>query len=170
MATALHPLPALRRLPAWHLALSLAAAARVELALRRRSLPETARALGLVVAAPSAPSHGSGEPAPDAPLARLPRWTSEPLRATAAVMRRWPLGQDGPPGSAMCLRRSLVLARRLRSLDPVVRIGVAPGDHAARVRAHAWVEVGGLALDASAHEYTPLTSLVPAVRVGSAAP
>lgn len=162
MAVALHPLPSLRRLPAWHLALSVAAAARVELALRRRSLPETARALGLVVVAPSGSSPDLGSPAAHAPLARLPRWTTEPLRATAAVMRWWPLGQDGPPGSAMCLRRSLVLAWRLRSLDPVVRIGVAPRSGAARVRAHAWVEVGGLALDASTHEYTVMTSLVPA--------
>lgn len=166
MAVALHPLPSLRRLPAWHLVLSLAAAARVELALRRRSLPGTARALGLVVVPPGS-SHDVSRPTPDTPLARLPRWTTQPLRATAAVMRWWPLGQDGPPGSAMCLRRSLVLAGRLRSLDPAVRIGVAPGGDTARVRAHAWVEVGGLALDARAHEYTVLTSLVPASRAGS---
>lgn len=167
MATALpHPLPTLRRLPAWHLALSVAAAARVELALRRRSLPGTARALGLVVAAPTGSPGSPGSP--DGPLARLPRWTMDPLRATAAVMRWWPLGQDGPRGAAMCLRRSLVTAWRLRSLDPTVRIGVAvgaPGSRDEGVRAHAWVEVGGLALDARAPQYTVMTSLAPRTRV-----
>lgn len=169
---------ALRRAPGWHVLLSVVAAARVEVALRRRSLAATAAMLGLeVAAAPRAASAPDGAPrpaapaGPGAPARRLPRWTEQPVRATAAVMRRWPLGQDGPRGSAMCLRSSLVTARRLRSLGPVVRIGVAmaPSPGAApgagpALRAHAWVEVDGRPLDPTAGRYRVMTSLVPSRR------
>ena len=146
----------LRRAPGWHVLLSVAAAVRVETALRRRSLSGTAAALGLVVEPiPTAP-HPAGRTGPP----RLPRWSAEPVRATARVMRWWPLGQDGPRGSAMCLRSSLVTARRLRSLHPTVHVGVAM-DHGG-LRAHAWVEVDGAALDPTAGRYRVMTSLVPA--------
>lgn len=168
------PVDVLRRAPGWHVLLSVAVAARVEVALRRRSLAATAAMLGLdVAAAPwgaGAPG-GACRPAGRGEPARLPRWTEQPVRATAVVMRRWPLGQDGPRGSAMCLRSSLVTARRLRSLGPVVRIGVAldpgGGDGAGAgpvLRAHAWVEVDGRALDPTAGRYRVMTSLVPSRR------
>lgn len=168
------PAGLLRRAPGWHLLLSVAAAARVEVALRRRSLAATAAMLGLdVAAAPWGASalgdapRPAGHATPAGPARHLPRWAEQPVRATTAVMRRWPLGQDGPRGSAMCLRSSLVTAWRLRSLDPVVRIGVAMDPVAdagagPALRAHAWVEVDGRALDPTAARYRVMTSLLPA--------
>lgn len=151
-----------RRAPCWHVALSGLAALRVELALRRRSLGATAAALGMSVAPSTAETSATA-----ADPRRLPRWTEQPLRATAAVMHRWPLGQDGPRGSAMCLRASLVTAWRLRSLAPTVHIGVAleppaegDDDSGPQLRAHAWVEVAGRALDPTAGRYRVMTSLV----------
>lgn len=158
----------LRRAPGWHVLRSAAAALRVEVALRRRSLAGTAADLGLVVEPAASHLDPSAHPAGRAGPPRLPRWTAEPVRATASVMRWWPLGQDGPRGSAMCLRSSLVTARRLRSLDPTVRIGVAL--EAGELLAHAWVEVDGVALDPTAGRYRVMTSLVPTGRAHAQRP
>jgi Transglutaminase-like superfamily len=46
-----------------------------------------------------------------------------------------------------CLRRSLVLGFLLREHAPLLRIGVQR-DSDQNLRAHAWIDVGGLAVDA----------------------
>jgi len=64
------------------------------------------------------------------------------------VFRRWPFGNT-------CLRRALVLGQRIRRLDPLLVIGVRH-DEAGRLLAHAWLVVGGTALDPMAAHYAPL--------------
>jgi hypothetical protein len=82
----------------------------------------------------------------------LPSWAKTRLLGVTHVMKRWP--------NDTCLRRSLVMAQRLRPLDPVLRIGVRRD--AGLLKAHAWVEVGGTSLDGGADDFLPL-----AVRPGA---
>ncbi len=60
---------------------------------------------------------------------------------------------DRHPWRATCLRQSLVLQAllKLRGLDSRIRVGVVSA--VTRAPAHAWVEVGGVALDPRAKEF-----------------
>ncbi len=116
----------------------------VELALRRLPLPRVARLLGVRIAADRAES-----PLPDGPL---PDVLTDARRrrefdAAARVMRHW-------PARRMCLRRSLVLGRLLRDLDPALRLGVARSDDG--LLAHAWIEVAGVRLDSGEVRFVSL--------------
>lgn len=109
--------------------------------LLRRGLPVTCRVLRLRLDLDSAAP-------PATERAVLPRRMRTPVRACCAVVRVWPAGDT-------CLRRCLVLGRRLRALDPVLRIGVrrlASGEFSA----HSWLEVDGRTLDAGAADYLTL--------------
>lgn len=61
-------------------------------------------------------------------------------RLAHKVLAHWPLA-PGP-----CLRESLVIGHALRRHRPVLRLGVARAGDA--VVAHAWLEVGGVSLEA----------------------
>lgn len=127
--------PAARREYAIVLALAFVA----ELGLRSVGAGRTARLLGVQIRSTSVPS--------DSRPAHLPSWSAARMRVVRKVMQRWPV--DGE-----CLRESLVLASRLRTLSPIVRIGVTR-EHDL-VRAHAWVEVAGRSLDPTSDRYHPL--------------
>ncbi len=45
----------------------------------------------------------------------------------------------------------------MRRLDPVLRIGVAK--HEGEVKAHAWLEIGGLSLDPGSVDFAPVESV-----------
>ncbi len=91
------------------------------------------------------------EPGPTAPPepAPLPGWTHRVLRATDTVLGHWPFRDT-------CLRRSLVLGWRLRSLSPVLRLGVAEQDGA--YQAHAWLVVAGRSIDPAAADFSTLVA------------
>ena len=80
-------------------------------------------------------------------LADLPDWARQRVLIARRVIRRWPI--DGT-----CLRQSLLVGQRLRSLDPKLHIGVRADDGS--VSAHAWIEVLGGALDPTALRYEQL--------------
>jgi hypothetical protein len=114
--------------------------ARVERGLRRSDLPAVCRTLGM-----SSDLHSSAPPATS--RAVLPRNTRTPVRACQYAVAHW------PPGNT-CLRRCLVLGRRLRHLDPVLRIGVRR-DGTGFV-AHSWLEIDGRTLDPESARYATL--------------
>lgn len=101
-----------------------------ELSLRLRPMAWTARrfAVSLVPTAPASPP---------------PQLTPADLRAVRSVRRLSPRIYGSERG---CLRRSLVLGRLLRHHDPVMRIGVGR-DEDGQFGAHAWIELGGHALE-----------------------
>ena len=118
----------------------------VEATIRWVRLPRLARLLGVTFEPRSELGAGDQEglslPAdttittkgPAAEL-HLPVPVAMARRSVTRLMRIWPLGA-GP-----CLRESLVLGRLIRDEAPVLRLGVARYGH--RLRAHAWVEIGG---------------------------
>jgi hypothetical protein len=114
----------------------------VEATIRWVRLPRLAEMLGvrMQVHPPALPSTaalgGDVTFTGPAPETELPTALVTARRSVDRLMRLWPLGA-GP-----CLRESLVLGHLIRDRDPVLRLGVAR--HGYRVRAHAWVEVGGL--------------------------
>lgn len=112
----------------------------VEIALRTARLPRAARWCGLQLDLQAPPA-----PAVLDIRAPLPARARRSWRATDVVMTHWPWGDT-------CLRRCLVLGRRLRRFDPVLRIGVARTADGSVV-AHAWLEVAGRTLDPSAADY-----------------
>jgi len=121
----------------------------VEVGLRITTLPRLARLLGAPLAAA-----GSGQSVPTPPTegarpATLPVGARRSVRATMAVMRRWPLGDT-------CLRQALVSGQRLRRLGPLLHVGVAKAG--GEVRAHAWLTVGDIVIDPlrAAADYLPL--------------
>jgi hypothetical protein len=113
--------------------------ARIELGLRRGDLPTLCRTLGIEHDLRSATP-----PATD--LVVLPRRTRTAVLACACAVAIWPAGDT-------CLRRCLVLGRRLRMLDPVLRIGVRRDTE---LVVHSWLEIGGRTLDATAAQYATL--------------
>lgn len=115
--------------------------ARIELGLRRRDLPTLCRELGIGWDLRSAAPPGTER-------AVLPRNTRTPVLACSYAVARW-------PGGTTCLRRCLVLGRRLRALDPVLRIGVRRDDDGEFV-AHSWLEIDGRTLDPAAAQYATL--------------
>lgn len=112
---------------------------RIELGLRRRDLPSLCRTLGIDFDLRSA-----APPATDQVI--LPRRTRTAVLACAYAVAVWPAGDT-------CLRRCLVLGRRLRMLDPVLRIGVRRDGE---LVVHSWLEIGGRTLDATAGQYATL--------------
>jgi hypothetical protein len=112
---------------------------RIELGLRRNDLPALCRKLGIECdlrsAAPPATEH-----------VVLPRRTRTAVLACAYAVARWPMGNT-------CLRRCLVLGRLLRSLEPVLRIGVRRDGE---LSVHSWLEIGGRTLDATSAHYATL--------------
>lgn len=118
----------------------------VETCLRSVDLPTTCRWLGVDTDLTS--------PAPVATVpAMLPPGTARAVRAHIAVASRWPLGDT-------CLRRSLLVGRRLRVLDPVLRIGVSRAA-GGQFAAHSWLEIDGRTLDPQAVAFAPLGSIGP---------
>jgi hypothetical protein len=103
-----------------------------ELAVRLLPLPRAARAFGASVDVSDSPASVSSD------VTLLPAWAQRKVAYVVLVMDAW-------PGDGLCLRRSLVLARRLRALAPRLDIGVR--SDAGSVRAHAWIVVGGVAIE-----------------------
>lgn len=114
-------------------------AVRVEVALQRTrrrvprrlrlSVPALCDRLGVRLSLAPATVTASTPPAP------LPGWCEPRMRAVHRVTSRWPAGDT-------CLRRSLLLARRLADLAPVLRLGPTfTDDH--ELVGHAWLEVAG---------------------------
>jgi hypothetical protein len=115
---------------------------RIEVGLRRHTLPEVCLKLGIECDLRSA------EP-PATEQVVLPRRTRTAVLACAYAVARWPMG-------GTCLRRCLVMGRRLRTLDPVLRIGVRREDE---LVVHSWLEIGGRTLDATSAQYATLGNL-----------
>lgn len=136
---------ALRQHALWQTSVSLALCVLVELALRTRPLPCVADLLGVRLATSLT---AVGQPAV------LPYWVESRIRAVDRVLRFWPGGLE-----RTCLRRSLVLGHRLRSLHPELVIGVRR--EGGEVRAHAWIVVLGGSLDPSAAHFHQLPRLTP---------
>jgi hypothetical protein len=130
-----------RRSYAWQVLATVVLFTVVEVGLRVRTLPVLADRLGVRLSSATRPA---------TPPTSLPRWALGPVRSAAAVGRRWPVGPEGS-----CLREALVLARRLRALDPEVVLGVRKVDGGA-VQAHAWVVVRGGSLDPTAGTFVQL--------------
>jgi len=114
--------------------------ARIERTLRRRDLPAVCRVLGIDCDLRSA------DP-PATQRAVLPRNTRTPVYACQYAVAHW------PPGNT-CLRRCLVLGRRLRHLGPVLRIGVRRDE--GLFVAHSWLEINGRTLDPESARYATL--------------
>lgn len=113
---------------------------RIERGLRSSDLPAVCRMLGIAVDLSSATP-------PATQRAVLPRNTRTPVYACQYAVAHW------PPGDT-CLRRCLVLGRRLRHLGPVLRIGVRKdGDEFV---AHSWLEIDGRTLDPESSRYATL--------------
>jgi hypothetical protein len=114
---------------------------RIERGLRRSDLPAVCRLLGIACDVRSAAP-------PATERAVLPRTTRTPVYACQYAVAHW------PPGNT-CLRRCLVLGRRLRHLGPVLRIGVRR-DESGEFVAHSWLEIDGRTLDPESARYAPL--------------
>jgi hypothetical protein len=125
---------------------ALALAAAVEWRVRRTPVRSLSADLGVPLA-------DDGRPKAE-PSGVLPAWVELRLRAVDLVFTVW---RFGPAGD--CLRRSLVTGHLLRELDPVLRIGVRrDGD---RLRAHAWIEARGVAIDSDPSGFVPLEARRP---------
>lgn len=121
-------------------ALAFARLARIELLLRRQDLPTVCRRLGIALDLDSAAPPAT-EPAV------LPGRGRTALRACSAATKRWRFGDT-------CLRRCLVVGRRLRGLDPVLRIGVRRDGNG--FLAHSWLEIDGRTLDPASAGFATL--------------
>lgn len=110
-------------------------------ALLRGGLPATCRRLGVALDLESAAP-------PSMTPAVLPRRMRTPIRAAFLAVRHWPAGDT-------CLRRCLVIGRRLRALGPVLRIGVRRLP-SGEFSAHSWLEIDGRTLDGAATDYLTL--------------
>lgn len=118
----------------------LAVAARVEYSLHRHDLPATASRFGLRLGSPSADTSAS------TPRQPLPRWAVRRARLALILMRRWPFGDT-------CLRQSLVIGNRLRSLAPQLFIGVRASGDGGPISAHAWLQICGIDIDPAGADY-----------------
>lgn len=115
----------------------------VEIGLRTLRLPRLSALLGVPLAT-SAPADPPAEPV------IVPRWARRRLTATRRALKYWPFGDS-------CLRVALVGGFLVRRLDPVLRIGVAK--HEGEIKAHAWLEIGGLSLDPASADFVPVESI-----------
>lgn len=110
----------------------------VELGLRTLPLPRLA---GLLRVDLDLRSEARGHPMEVPP----PAWAVRRIHLTRAVLRY---------SRQTCLRNSLIVATRLRSLSPKLRIGVKKTEGA--LTAHAWLEMDGFFFDAGALEFEPV--------------
>ena len=118
----------------------------VESGLRTLSLPRLSRLLGVPL-----DTSVQREVEITHPVI-VPRWARRRLVAARRALRYWPFGDS-------CLRLALVGGCLVRRLDPVLRIGVAK--HEGEIKAHAWLEIGGLSLDPSSVDFAPVESIHP---------
>jgi Transglutaminase-like superfamily len=126
------------------LALTLVLVVAVELGLRLMGLPRLLRLLDLQMSTDGTAAR-AGHPV-------LPVWARRRMRNVDRCMSRWPAGDT-------CLRRALVSGQRLRTLGPVLRLGVRLQD--TQVHAHAWLEIDGQSLDPHTEGFAPLRSIGP---------
>lgn len=122
-------------------------AAAVEVGLRSVRLPRLSRLLGVPLDTAAAT-----EPGDAARPVVVPHRARRRLTATRRAMKYWPFGDS-------CLRVALVGGFLVRDLDPVLRIGVATQD--GEVKAHAWLEIGGLSLDPGSIDFAPVERIRP---------
>ncbi len=136
---------ALSRLPratAWGALHALSLVPVVEVGLRVLSLPALCRMLGvgLVRTAVSAPRIQLAD------AEQVPLQVRQAQHAVRLALRPWGTSEN-------CLRRSLLLGHLLRRRGATLKLGVrrSAGSGSPRppggIEAHAWVEVGALALD-----------------------
>lgn len=112
---------------------------RIEVGLRRTSLPALARRLGIRV-----------QTDPTTPVLGAPELSSREradVDAARRLIRRW-------PAEAVCLRRALLIGYALRGRRPVLAIGAAR--HDGQVHAHAWIQVDGVVVEERSVEHVPL--------------
>jgi hypothetical protein len=114
---------------------------RVEVGLRRRTLPELCASLGIGFA---------GSPAAERGAAPSRAWVSARVRAVDRLLRRWPYGDT-------CLRRCLVTGHLIRVTGPSLVLGVRR-DEGGALAAHSWLEVDGRPVDPSAAGYRVLAT------------
>ncbi len=119
---------------AWAFALALV----VEVGLHTARLPWLSRMLGVPLREDSDRVLPTSEPV------IIPHWARRRLRAARRALKYWPFGDS-------CLRVALVGGCLVRRLDPVLRIGVTK--HEGQVKAHAWIEIGGLSLDPASVDF-----------------
>ncbi|WP_191280100.1 lasso peptide biosynthesis B2 protein [Nocardioides flavus (ex Wang et al. 2016)] len=124
-------------------AIALVVSAVVEIGLHTVRLPRLSRLLGVPL-----DTVGPREPDIAAPVI-VPRRARRRLAAARRALKYWPFGDS-------CLRMALVGGFLVRDLDPVLRIGVAKHDGV--VKAHAWIEIGGLSIDPGAADFAPVES------------
>jgi hypothetical protein len=117
----------------------LSALVRVEVGLRRRTLPVLCASLGI----------GFGSACVEPGSAPSRAWVAARVRATDRVLRWWPYGDT-------CLRRCLVAGHLIRITGPRLVLGVRREESG--VVAHAWLEVGGRPVDPSAAGYRVLST------------
>lgn len=116
----------------------------VETGMRTLRLPRLSRLLGVPL-----DTSGREEVEITEPVV-VPYWARRRLAATRRALRYWPFGDS-------CLRLALVGGFLLRKLDPVLRIGVTK--HDGEIKAHAWLEIGGLSLDPGSADFAPVESI-----------
>lgn len=120
----------------------------VEAGLRFSTLPRLTRVLGIRFV-------DDYERKPRQELALPPGLPIIWIRRRAFVVNR--VFRHSPFGDT-CLRRALVLGRRIRRLDPTLVIGVRH-DASGSPAAHAWLIVAGVALDPLSDQYEALRDL-----------
>lgn len=125
-------------------AAALVLVAVVEVGLRTLRLPLLTRLVGVPLDTSAREQRESPEPV------IVPRWARRRLSATRRALKYWPFGDT-------CLRFALVGGFLVRRLEPVLRIGVA--SHEGQIKAHAWLEVGGLSLDPGSVDFAPVESI-----------
>jgi len=125
----------------------------IEVGLKVASLPTICKALGVRLAGQEEAKAGPAPTNDLSPVPNLPGHDAAFRAAQILAARRRPQGG--------CLCRSLLLGHRFRKFRPVLRIGILPnklkGAHAAdstpaslsdsALAAHAWLEIGGIALE-----------------------
>lgn len=116
-------------------------AARVEWLLRRHDLPSTVSKLGL--------RFGQATPVSLTERTALPTWAVRRARLALLLLRAWPFGDT-------CLRKSLVIGNRLRSLTPELFIGVRSDGERRDISAHAWLRISGIDIDPTSVDYAVL--------------
>ncbi len=116
----------------------------VEVGLRTLRLPRLSHLLGVPLDTSVQRNAEITEPV------IVPRWARRRLAATRRALKYWPFGDS-------CLRLALVGGALVRRLDPILRIGVAK--HEGEIKAHAWLEIGGLSLDPGSVDFAPVESI-----------
>lgn len=116
-----------------------------EVAVKLFTLPRLTKWLGITLIDEKADAPTSEGAAPSTGLdqATIARRT----RTVDRLYRVWPRKNS-------CLRRALVLGRRIQAAGPVLMIGVAEEDGS--IRAHAWIEIDGVPVGDTSGDFAPL--------------